>query len=120
ILQKFSNWTNAAIIADPYLVNNPKSFEYNLYQLIQSLLPPTLDRPFHLSFLTRISNLSKGKEIFQSVEEYLKGLGKNYPINLGIYLNATIHDRTIMTNYYRVHSGHSFEYFNQAGKVTKD
>lgn len=116
-LSEYSNWVNAAVIVDPYLLESPAGFEQNLYKIIRSILPEKLDTIFHLTLVARPEDISRGNVMYTLIQEFLCQLQLSYEVKFGLYLSTRReeHDREILTNYYRVHSGHSIDYFDTEG-----
>lgn len=110
---------NAAIIADNYLLDKPASYTNNIFEIIKSILPDNLDIDFHLTLIVK-RDLANGQVKFESIKTFINSLNKHYKVNLSIYLTSTHepHDRDIITNYYWIHSGHGFDYFNERGNIT--
>jgi len=130
-LNQFSGWhilkeinlpLNAAVIVDNYILDKSDNYENNIYMIIKNLLPNRLDHlDFDLSIVTKRDLINpKGK--LNLLNSLIKNLQLNYSVKLTIYCTPSDnpHDRDLVTNYYRVHSGHSLDYFNNKGQINKD
>ncbi len=112
---------NSALICDPYLFAEHSLFKYNLFIILENLLPiVNLECDFHLSFLiNNMVHLDDVKKMTKDVEQHLIGLNRPYKICLSVYMisKEKLHDRNIITNYYRINSGRSFNYYSKNGDV---
>ena len=111
--------TNAAIISDRYFLQRENNYQNNIYSILNNILPLELTNcSFHLSIITRFDNIYKFDQAYNSINNYLIR-SFNYKIDFTLY-NAgrdCPHDRDIVTNYYRLNSGNSFDYYNRNGNI---
>lgn len=119
-LRKFSYPSNAAIIADNYLLSDATLLYNNLFQILKNILPKRITDSYDLTiFVKDVSNLE------QSYLNLHENLSKMFPyeINLTICLTDSyeyrIHDRDILTNYCWYHSGAGFSLFRETRKGIK-
>ena len=126
-LQNFRHPFNAMIVVDNFILDTDKS-KKNLISLLSNFLPLTLEKQIlDLIIITnnqrRLNNGetqkynldSKYKEINAEIQKL-----RSYQINISLIIvdaNQN-HDRNIFTNYFWLHSGHSFDYFNDKDEVT--
>jgi hypothetical protein len=126
----FSGWSelesllparNAVIIADNYFLDKEHQYDKNVYALINSILPDSITEDFHISIITK-NDLINPQNKFKSVSDYLKSLKKPYEIRLGLFLTALNkpHDRDLVSNYFRINVGNSFDLFNEKGLLNKN
>lgn len=121
IIGASNKWINAAVIVDPYFTGKSSLLKENLYKMLTALLPESLDIDFHLSIVTNMEGEQERTENrYNQIREFLDHLAKPYNIEFGLYDSARIHDRHIFTNYFRIDSLHSFDYYNEKGVVNKD
>lgn len=130
-LNEFRSWKdvlkklpprNSIVIADNYFLNNSNQYEKNIFDLLTNILPDKLNnQDFHLSIITQ-KELIKSEEKYNLIKAHLNSLNKPYNIKFGLFLNDTykIHDRNLISNYFRINVGHSFEIFNNRGKPKKN
>lgn len=111
---------NTIIIADNYLLDKPDSFKNNLFAILDALLPvKNIKETIHIALVVKRDVINLQNKYFK-ISEYLQNKNSNF--KLGIYqtpLNAP-HDRMIITNYFYLSSGHSFDIVNGKGKINKD
>ena len=126
---------NSSVIIDRYILKNTRTNKQNIEKILNALLPQELHCTFHLTIIIQIFD-KQDLEYYGSTEaaevmlrkkiadiyDYILSLKKEYSVNLAVYALEPIHfhDREIITNYYWIHSGHSFDYYDKAGKVIKD
>jgi hypothetical protein len=130
-LQKFKHPFNAMIVVDNYILDDTKSL-YNLKDLLNNFLPNTLEKQiFHLTIITNNQKTIRSEGRIHEKQKYdldkkcqelnteISSL-RSYKINLSLILidSDKNHDRNIFTNYFWLHSGHSFDYFSEKGEVT--
>lgn len=116
-LEKFRFPSNAAVIADNYILKNRIGIDVNLFSILEALLPDQLNIEYHLTILCRETrNLEND---YQLINEFLKSR-YNYPIILSIGITETglknIHDRDIITNYCMYNSGAGFDLFKKTNQ----
>lgn len=116
------------ILVDQYILCDEGIYEYNLFSLIKTLLLYVNDAKTSIVIITRKSHYIKeiGADLtpdWNKVKEGIKSAAesvcKTKP-NVTFVLSPTDigeHDRTIFTNYRRVYSGDSFNYFDSKGTV---
>lgn len=111
---------NAIIIADNYLLDNTELYDKNLFAIIDALVPVhRIDETIDISIVVK-KDLINYKNKFRIIEDYLNNKNNNF--NLSIYLTtiAEPHDRIIVSNYFYVTSGHSLDFFNKKGNISKE
>lgn len=130
-LNEFEGWStvtselpprNSLIITDNFFLNNENKYKQNVFQLLTSFLPDELyNQDFHLTIITN-RELQNPEKKFKSIRQYLNLLNKPYNIRFGLYLAEKIkpHDRDLISNYFRINVGHSFELLNENGRPNKD
>jgi len=110
---------NAAIIGDNYLLNNKNTYEYNLYPLLDFLVPKKLDIDFHLSIITK-SDLNNLDAKYNLIFDYLKSINVNTKLNIYLTNLNQPHGRMIISNYFYIQSDHTFDIHNNKGIVNKE
>lgn len=132
-LNEFSGWNNLAanlpprnslIITDNHFIKNEKTFKKNIFQILESFLPNKLfQQDFHFTVITQKELLNPDRK-YKLIREFLDSLNKPFQIKFGLYLvdkfKSQPHDRDLISNYFRINVGHSFELFNEYGRPTKD
>lgn len=111
---------NAAIISDRYFLKWNNSYKYNLFDLLVNLIPNDLkNTDFHLTIITSIEDYDNPMNYYQEINSFLKR--KITPIVSFSLIAKPVrecpHDREIITNYYRLISGNSFDYYNKFGNI---
>jgi len=131
-LNEFFKWSemkfklpprNSIILADNYLLNNEKRFENNLFDLLKWILPTNLlEQDFHISIITRTGLGNDNTKKYEKIKNFLSTLNRPYSIRLGIFFVTMnkLHDRILISNYFRINVGHSFELLNDKGTPNKD
>ena len=133
VLNKIPN-QNSVLIMDRYIACTPSAIKYNLFPIIDSLLPDFLSIPFHLTIMTldndkfdhhkfresdfapeifdpdELERLSYGEKLCQIIEKYIKSKNKDLQLYLSVYIcdSENFHDRIILTNSIFVYSGAGF------------
>ncbi len=111
------------IIADPYIMKDAVSIK-NLVEIIHAILPESgIKKQVDISiFVNKDDDIPKLKKNFESVIKSLQGKNRVYDVNLSIHQISPqqLHDRNVLTNYTWVHSGHSFNFYDQYGNITKE
>lgn len=121
LLKKYRSRINAAVVVDPYIINRSSLLKENLFKMLDALLPESLDIDFHLSIVADVKGEQERTENrYKQIREFLDQLVKPYNIEFGLFDSSLIHDRHIFTNYYRLDSMHSFDYYNEDGKLNRD
>ena len=110
---------NAAVIIDNYLLSsNFDRRKPSLYNLIQALVPNGLAIPFHLTiFLYNKNGELKKEKMGQVISEIheLK-LGSKIQVSIVAHTSGNVtHDRSILTNYHIITSGHGFGIIDYRG-----
>lgn len=147
-LRNFQHPCNAMVIVDNYIFspnyrqNIQDNICNNILPLLEILLPKKLNSDFDLTFI-----IEEKKDtdidlnlIYTFLASQLPNLGKDYNFNTSIiclkeirydsnnpnnsdyttYQDLKNHDRNIFTNYFWLHSGHSFTYFDNQGDTAKE
>ena len=90
---------NAAVIVDPYILNNSRAFQYNIYSIIENILPKTLNQnTFHLTILIS-KDIACPQRQYEAVKNYIDSFKKTYSIEFGLYLvgnNNLVFAKTFM------------------------
>jgi hypothetical protein len=128
----FKHPFNSLLIIDNYLLDDNIEIENNLFPLLDNFLPIKLESSeFHLTIVTTIKNnksdANKSKKELEkwrsSILNKIKEI-RDYKFDISISIILTgpehNHDRNILTNYFWIHSGHSFTYFGNNGQVKKN
>jgi len=134
LVEKYKEWNdlllnykhpcNSMIISDNYILNNNDDIEENLLTILRIILPLELTKNrFHLTIIT--SSIPNIKEQYNLLISKLKKI-RPYNIDLKIVIQtrtkvieASIHDRYIITNYLCICSGHGFSVFKEK-KIEKN
>ena len=116
------------ILIDQYILCDENIYECNMYSLIKTLLQYAKEAKISIVIITRKSHYNKGlkadiipdwnniKVSIKSAVESICGVKPNVTFVLTPQ-NIAEHDRTIFTNYRRLYSGDSFNYFDSMGKI---
>lgn len=129
----FKDWTELGknnrtpvtgiIIADPYIMKDAVSIQ-NLVEIIHAILPESgIKKQVDISiFVNKDDDISKLKKNYESVIKSLQCRNRVNDVNLSIHQISPqqLHDRNILTNYTWVHSGHSFNFYDKNGNITKE
>lgn len=123
-LQNIKVPTNALVLTDNYILNEG-DFKMNLFRILDGILPLSIENglSFHLSFIT--SNRLDPAYVMsrlESIKVFVDSLRTNYETKVSIFLVAknNLHDRDLITNYYRLKSGHSLNYYDRNGEIEKN
>ncbi len=125
---------NAAIISDRYcLIEDGAVIKENMFSLLRNILPVSLaDMDFHLAIFT--TYLKKGatkkdkpepglaqlQPLHQALADFIQTLHLPYSVECSIVVsNEVKHDRELVTNYYRLNSGSTFNYFKGGKPLTE-
>lgn len=122
LLKEINLPINAAIIADNFILDKTESYKFNIQMIIKNLLPDRLENiDFDLAIITK-KDLINPKDKLDLIDNYIEELNLSYKVNLTIYCTPADepHDRDIITNYFKLHSGHSLDFFNNKGTINKD
>lgn len=113
--------SNAFVIVDNYIFSNKPNIKNNLLKILKELLMPTKQVSTEIDLIIIAESFykevnSNGSEIsidklYKDVIKYLREDLKLYNFNLCI-VKAKYHDRLILSNYFVINSGNSFNYFN--------
>lgn len=116
MLKNFRHPCNSMIIAENYILSKTEEIKDNLIEIFDVLLPQEkLTIPFQITILVLESELG-GRKIDSRFDILMKELQKIRPdftfeIQIILVSKNDNHDRNIFTNYFWLHSGHSFSYF---------
>lgn len=112
---------NALILIDPYIctVGNACGMNDNLKSLLNVLLPCSLNIPFHLSIFTKLTDQTKGKEVYQQISEVFKTIRPLLDVKFTLYSTHDIHDRMVLTNNYMIKVGAGFDLFKNGKAVNE-
>lgn len=111
------------LIIDPFISSDKSLVESNLGELIKVLCTQVKSK-VNIVIYTDRANTIGYSDISNVVRKYAKeitGIGPNFTLvtyvkQRGIESLAE-HDRTVFTNYIRINSGDTFNYFDSSGKV---
>jgi len=110
---------NSAIVIDNFLWNDPRKYreenDENIYPILNSIIPKTLEVPFHLMFVLQSKNgrltEEKAKEILKKMKKEIK-CKSGLEISIITQTNTTkFHERVILTNYHYIYSHKGFVAF---------
>ena len=131
-LNNFEGWNilseiglpiNAAVISDRYFLRKPRAYNSNIYKILEYLIPSNLSVPFHLTIITSFEKAFREQLCIQQLSSYFDDRFIENELTFSLFsfsVNELPHDRHILTNYYRIQSGHSFDYFNENGNINRD
>lgn len=112
---------NSAIIIDNYLWSDVQKYKEenddNIYPILNSIIPQTLEVPFHLMIIVQNKNghlkKDKAKSILNKMKKYINSKSG---VEISIITQTdtkTFHERVILTNYHYIHSHKGFVVFNK-------
>ena len=110
------------ILSDNYILDNGKGYGYNIYAMLKNILPNNLkSKPLNIALVIKEYDIAKATSIFNKISTFLDSLKLPYKYHLALLLTRINdpHDRNILTNYYWIHSGHSFDYYDDKGTINK-
>ncbi len=113
---------NSIVIADNYFLDNESIYPQNLYKMLTMLLPESINhQDFHLTIITK-QDLQNPQRKFDQITKFLTTLNRNYKIRFGLFRTAVNrpHDRDLISNYFRIKIGYSFDIFNERGFPKRD
>ena len=117
-LEKINLPCDAAIIFDRYVLKKPSDLDNNLFAILSNLIPKNGLNEFHLTIMAKKSECSDFLKTKNKIETFLN---KNYnsKVKVGFVLadKDLPHDREILTNYYRISSGNSFNYYSPQNNI---
>ncbi len=130
--------TNSILIIDKYILSNKSTnqFTYNLFPLIENLLPSNFHGTLYISILSEeiLSNEKnkaldlRAKKVYQMLNSHFSRF-KDMKIRFSIIHhnkqfypegNPDIHDRIIYTNYYHINSPSGFDLFHKGKRVSRN
>ena len=101
------------LLCDNYYFKNPDIYSYNNNELIRVLSSVPNKFPVNLVIITRISDISpniKIKDELENIKEIVCDASDNKDSSVTIIgINDDMHDRDLLTNYYRIHSTGGFQ-----------
>jgi len=117
-----SNYVEAIsdiVLIDAYIFSDSSLYESNLYKIIYNLCSDLTSR-INLTIISYSDTRQPLaiENIYNNLRKYFNGKGLS--INLSIVLSRQSnkqHDRAILTNYFMISSGDSFNYFSPIGNV---
>lgn len=123
-LEKFSFNITDILFIDSYILSDPTLLEHNLLQLLKTLIAKSKCK-VNIVVLANtdkvnITYTELSAKIRESVEQ-ITGIKPNFTLikvrdQRGVK-SSSEHDRTIFTNYSRVYSGDTFNYFRPDGNI---
>jgi len=115
--------SNAVVISDEYLFRNEERSQIvgqnNLLKLLNSIMPPTLDIPYHILIITQ--DHSRSKEWCEKMVGDLKSAivaSRPYQICLEMVFSDSIHKRKAMLNYFSLTCDKGFAMFKLSDNKT--
>ncbi len=122
-LEDFSLPLTDIVIVDSYIASDASLFSSNLEMLLKTLALKSNSK-INIVIYTNVVNCVAYDQISSSVRKAVKQVTNVGPkFTLVTYRDQrgqdtkAEHDRTVLTNYQRVYSGDTFNYFNATGKV---
>jgi hypothetical protein len=109
---------NAAIISDRYFLKDRGRFKQNLLALLINLIPSSLENvDFHLSIITSSEHVDSPSIVFKEINTFLRKeiIAKVDFTLFDLPERECPHDRDLVTNYFRLNSGNSFDYYDRNG-----
>ena len=124
-LNKYSLPLTDIIIVDPYVCSDQNLIQFNLLPFLKSITHKVKAKINIIIYTDKNACLSYdylSKEIRKTISK-ITGANPNFTLIKytdirGIPSKAE-HDRTIFSNYLRIYSGDTINYFNSHGKITK-
>lgn len=118
---------NSAIIIDNFLWSDVQKYSEenndNIYPILNSIIPQTLEVPFHIMIVVqnKSNSLTKDKahSIINKMKKYIKSKSG---VEISIITQTdtkTFHERAILTNYHYIQSHKGFVAFNK-GRVKNE
>lgn len=124
-LDTYSLPTTDIIIIDPFICSDNNLLQYNFLPYLKCLVNKAKNKINIVLYTNKDTSLEYGhlSPIVRKTVNAVTGINPNFTLiqytdKRGIPSKAE-HDRTILTNYKRIYSGDSFNYFNNDGKITK-
>lgn len=117
LLSKYIQKSNSVILFDRWVLSDISLVYSNLFKIIDEFEKiNTNSYSFIIITLGDQRNSLNNKRTYEEVLSYIQQ--KNYKCRLGfVFLTRPReHDRTIITNYFRIGSGDSFKYFTSNGE----
>lgn len=111
------------IIIDAFITSDKSLVETNLGSLLRSLCKNVKSKVNIVLFTDRTKTLPYDdiSSVVRKHVKYITGVGPNFTLVTYVKQRGVDsldeHDRTIFSNYLRIYSGDTFNYFNSAGKV---
>ncbi len=129
VLNDFNGWSfisniklpiNSAIIVDRYILSNKTEVEKNLFSILRNLIVNSKGKEkFQLTIITHKNELfDDGKKVYDFIKQFLEN---NFPnkVEFGLVLpyKKVPHDRNLITNFYRIKSLNSFNFYKYDSSV---
>lgn len=107
---------NAMVIIDPYLIADTRTYNKNIYEILDSLLPDETATEYNLTIITQEAN-EGWEERYNKLVSYIKKVRPKLSFRFNLLNDTTkvFHDRIILTNYYTLTCGAGFDLFNERG-----
>lgn len=132
-INEFSSWEflknlnvpiHSVIFIDRYAFQYENIINRNFLKIFKSLLFLCNGDDFYFTIITSAGSSMPVDKLQEIIEDYFYEIDSDRNLHLSIYYlpehdNLT-HDRKILTNYFILTSGHSFNYFNKENKVVLD
>lgn len=115
-LEHFRYPSNAAVIADSYILSDNSLLDQNIIEIIKYILPENIEGEYDLTILTHdVINIEKSFDYLNQVFKELLSYEINLSIGLTERARLGTHDRHIITNYCKYSSMYGFNLFKKSG-----
>ncbi len=122
----FSHPCNSLVLIDPYILKERAYINYHIKPLLKSILPETLDIPFHVSVFSgigQINDANLGESYYDDVLTMLHEIRPHLVFSLTVYQipiqGEGWHARYVITNNLMIHATEGFDFFGPVNKVFK-
>lgn len=111
---------NAMVIIDPYIIAETTTYEKNLYDILDTLLPEEVAMRYDLTIITHDAK-EKWQDRYDKIDSHIKEKKPKLKYNFNILndVDKKFHDRVILTNYYMIMCGAGFDLFDKDGRANK-
>lgn len=128
-LENVKHLGNAMVIIDPYLIADTQTYEKNIYDILETLLPDKVEKVFHLTIIAHndITGQKDGQFTYKQNWNDCYGMISSFvrekkpklkiKINMLNDVDKTFHDRIILTNYFTITCGAGFDLFKKNGSA---
>jgi hypothetical protein len=118
LLSKYLQKSNSVVLFDRYVLSDNSLIQSNIFKIIEEFEKiNTNSYSFVIVTQGDQRNILNNKRVYEEVRNYIDG--KNCKCRFGCVFitRPSEHDRTIITNYFRIGSGDSFNYFKSNGDI---